>query len=382
VHQVASRASAARNDRSPRAFEKPILQERTIAVNVIQLEAHQFFSRASFPLGEVETGIASSSVQQPTVLFELTLTIKEKPFEMAFAQLLPGQPCTGPFEYVDPDVDAYFAERWPVCLCANGTIHLPPDKTEFPDDLREHALYYARQLLWELRGHIPNPMIPPDQRAVVTGYRREFTQHQVFDIRGARRQSPFKKFVSSEIGEPIGPGVVTIHDSTYERINELVWSPILSFPNRSTFAADKEKVNLLVNALPRHYNSFSEIRDARRHLANSEIKAAVRSAASAVEAYILHLQKAYKLPSPGDELPFDQKIEHTLAAAGRPSYAAIEASRSKLILYLYRARSSMHVGACEYKKEDGTTIKVAESHQAEPLVEAANAFIIWADSLP
>jgi hypothetical protein len=127
VHQVASRASAARNDRSPRAFEKPILQERTIAVNVIQLEAHQFFSRASFPLGEVETGIASSSVQQPTVLFELTLTIKEKPFEMAFAQLLPGQPCTGPFEYVDPDVDAYFAERWPVCLCANGTIHLPPD---------------------------------------------------------------------------------------------------------------------------------------------------------------------------------------------------------------------------------------------------------------
>jgi hypothetical protein len=300
---------------------------------------------------------------------------------MAFAQLVPQRPSIGAHQFVDHEVDSYFSQRWPTCLGAKGTVHLRDGQTDLPGNVRRETLYFLRRFLWELPGGIPSPEIPSDQRATTLGYRREFVHSQTFDILGSRRPSSIATFAASELGEPIGPGVATILEAwTPELVNELVWSPVLHFQNRSTIEHDKSAIQAALEALRRHYNSYSELRDARRHLERSELKAAVRSAASAVDACLLHIRQASGVLKPPNGLPYDQKIEHVLRSVGRPSYQTLEHAHSKQLLYLYRARNSMHEGDCFYMQDDGTRIQVREAAQVLQFVESAEAFILWADS--
>lgn len=345
----------------------------------LKIEAYQFFSRTSFPLGKAWS-IKASSVERPELLLSLTFEHVPKPFDMAFAQLIPKRPTIGASQVVDTELDSYFLQRWPTCLSAKGVVHLPVGQSDLTSDARCETLYFIRRLLWELPGGIPNPAIPIDQRASMLGYRREFTHFQLFDILGIRRPCDMATFATSEIGEPIGPGVATILEWQLDVVNELVWSPILPFSDRSTVEHDKEAIRSALWALTRHYNSYSELRDARRHLERSEIKGAVRSAASALDAWLLHIRQALDLPSPPAWLPYDQKIEHVLALAGRSSYQELEPIHSKRLLYLYRARSSMHEGDCVYVQDDGVTVRVREIAQALQFVESAEAFVLWADS--
>ena len=165
-----------------------------------------------------------------------------------------------------------------------------------------------------------------------------------------------------------------------DAVNELVWSSILLVPNQSTFAADKKAIQNAIQSLQRHYNSHTELIDARRHLDQSEVKAAVRAAASAVEACLLHLCQRLGVQKPKEKKPFNQTVESVLRLTGRPSYSAVEPQHLKQLLYLYRARNSMHEGDCYFKADDGKVIFIRDVVQAKPLVDSAEAFVLWADA--
>ncbi len=348
-------------------------------MNEQRAEAYQFFSRSTFPFGAAGT-LKAASRERPDIQLRLAFEYAKKPFEMAFAQLLPQRQSIGAYQYIDPDVDVYFSRRWPICLKASGAIRFPDEN--LTDELRRDCLSFLRRLLWEHPKGVPNPAIPSDQRATVPGYRREFFHSQLFDILGNRRPSNQAIFVPSELGEPIGPGLACFPDlEAFEGVNEVVWSPILAFPHRSTFGQDKPVIKQALVALRKQYNSYSELSDARRHLERREIKATVRSAASAVDAYLRHLREAWVGNEAPKHLPFDEKIEHVLSSVGKPSYKSVEPTHSKNLLYLYRARNTMHEGDCYYDREDGHRIRLSEASQIEPLIDAVESFVLWADSV-
>jgi len=73
-------------------------------VSELKVEGYQFFSRTSLPLGK-SWSIKASSVQHPELPLLLTFEHVKKPFEMAFAQLVPQRPSIGPHQFVDHEVD-------------------------------------------------------------------------------------------------------------------------------------------------------------------------------------------------------------------------------------------------------------------------------------
>ncbi len=347
----------------------------------LQIEACQCLSRTALDLGPLVT-LRASTQDDPNTVFELEFAFERKPFPMTFAQLLPHGPSIGAFEYIDAGVDRYFESRWPVCLMVRGNVSGPADFEEMSDDAICNVLLFIRILMWETPGGLSNPDIPPDQRATRLGYRRQFFLSQSRDFVGNRRHAPFDFFSPTEIGEPIGPGVVSLDLQQSDQIpNELVWSPTLSFPSRTNRDADRAHILGTIEALKRHYNSYNELGDATRLLEIEEFKSAIRAAASAVDAAILHLRQVHDIADPPRSLQFDEKIEHALAGARLPSYRALEPDRLQCLLYLYRARNSMHEGDCYYSRRDGTLVAIWGQEQARPLVNAAEAFVLWLDSL-
>lgn len=349
------------------------------AMRDLKIETYQFFSRGALATGKT-WHVRTSPLQNSDILFSLHFEHCLKPFEMTFAELFPHRSAIGAHQPIDRHLDGYFSLRWPACLAARGTISVPDSPTFLTSDVRMDLLRFARRVLWEMPGGIQSDEIPIDQRANVVGYRREFVHSQTFDIFGSRRPSELATFANSEVHEPVGPGVATIFEyETVENLNELVWSPILPFQNRTEVIQDKELIRVGLNALWRHYNSYMELADARRHLSQKEVKASIRAAASAVEACINHMRQVSLVAVPKKGIPFDQKIEDVLAAAGRSSFRALEPVQSKHLLHLYRARNSMHDGDCYYEDNRGAKIRVTEVEQASVLVHAAEAFILWAE---
>ena len=347
----------------------------------VPVEAYHFLSRASIPNNLYGTR-RSSPKQQPEITCVLKEALIDKPFEINFAQIPPSRPDIGAHQYIDPLVDRYMAKRWPKCLWLSGEITLPDEDRPIGPKLARKLLGFTRKLLWTPLGPVHSSVLGPDQCAKVIGYRREYCNRQIYDIMGNRRPMS-GVFVPTDIGEPVGPGFVSLPDvSSVDSINELVWSPILSFPDRTSSADDLPRICKKVEALRKHYNGYDELRDARRHLANNEIKAAIRSAASAIDAILRFYCDFWDVQMPKKSLQFDQKIENVLQAAGRPSYRSVEPSSLQLILYVYRARSSMHEGDCCYQDGAGSKIAVRNASQAEPFIEAVERFVVWIDSLP
>lgn len=328
------------------------------------------------------TSVRASSREDPDTVYELTFSLENKPFPMTFAQLLPHGSTIGAFEYIDEEVDRYFESRWPVCLAARGNVSVPCAVASLSEDDLADILLFARVLLWEIPGEQPNPDIPPDQRATRLGYRRQFLHSQMLDIVGNRRHRNVAYFSETELGDPIGPGVITL-DLPFSdtQPNELVWSPILRMENRRDRDLDMPRILAAIDAIKRHYNSYTELGDARRLLGAGEVRASIRSAASSVDASLLYLRQANSIAAPPRGLMFDEKVEHALRSAGLPSYTELEPAKARLLLYLYRARNSMHEGDCYYIDLNGQRNVIRGPQDAQPLIDAAGEFVLWVDSL-
>lgn len=337
-----------------------------------QVAASQFLSRATIQNGPIGT-VRSSPKQRPDIIFDVTLEIVDKPFEINFAQLPPQRPSIGAYQYVDNEADVYMSRRWPKCVSLQGTVRLP--EVTLTSELIKHLLTYLQKLLWA------EPDFA-DQRATIAGYRREFFNRQFFDIAHNRRPSSRESYVPTDTGDPLGPGVATVPEvGAFDNINELVWTPALSFPNRTTVDADLPVIRKIVADLRTHYNGYNELQDAERHISNGEVKAAVRSAASAVDAILRYYSDFWSSARPPRELPFDEKIESVLRDSGRPSYRNVADAGLDQLLYLYKARNSMHEGDCCYADRAANLVRVTTIDQVRPFVEAVIDFICWIDAL-
>jgi hypothetical protein len=217
---------------------------------------------------------------------------------------------------------------------------------------------------------------------MVRGYRREYFDSQIFDIAGNRRPNSCESYVPTEVGEPVGPGVASLPSiEAFDSINELVWTPILAFPNRRSLPDDLAAIRKAIMALRKHYNSYNELRDANRHIANREVKAAIRSGASAVDAIVRYYCDLWEVPPLPQKLPFDEKIERVLQMAGRPSYRSVAPERLDSLLFLYRCRNSMHEGDCYFDDRGGIRTRVRNIDQVRPFIDALEDFVVWIDAL-
>jgi hypothetical protein len=344
-----------------------------------RIEGYQFVSRKTLELGSQGT-MWFSPDQRPDIRYEGEISFERKSFELAFARLTPSRPSIGAYQYIDPDVDAFMERRWPFCLVLRGTVELPED--DLPNQLRRLLLAFPRKVVWEPPAGELRWALPDDQRSTQLGYRRQFFHQQPFDIAGNRWPSPEASFVPTELGDAIGPGVVSLPDlNPFADINEMVWSPILPFPRRTTVEEDKVQIDQELAELRLYYNSYEEFFHAERLLAAGEVQCAVWFAASAVDATVRHYLKAWGVPEPQKHLPFEEKVETILASARKPSFRALVPTGSQALGDLYRCRNSMHEGDCFYPGADGTRIEVTSARQVRPWLEVVDNFIGWIDSL-
>ncbi len=347
----------------------------------MKVQAYQFFSRCSIPTNIL--GVRRISPKQlPEIKYELNIGIEDKPFELNFIQLVPSAPSIGAAQYVDPEVDLYMKRRWPRCLKVEGAIDLPVGSGGLSAEVIKQLLTFLRVCLWTSVNVTKISNSIQDQFARMEGYHREYFIKQIFDISGNRRPNSKECYVPTEVGELIGPGLASLVDlNPFDNFNELVWSSIIPFSNRSGLPADLPRIREIAVAIRKHYNSYNELADANRHLSRPDLKAAVRSAASAVDAILRYYCKLWNVSFPGGSKPFDEKIEDVLLSAGKPSYRHVDRANLQNILYLYRCRNSMHEGDCYYKDDSGQQIAVQSEHQVKKLILAVEDFILWIDSL-
>ncbi len=239
---------------------------------------------------------------------------------------------------------------------------------------------FLRTLVWA--GKIAEVGLPDDQKARHSGYRREYVCHQFVDIDGNRVPNPSEHYTPTTIGAVIGPGLATLPEGrSLNDLNALVWSSIIEFPIHTNLIDDLPRIRAKLRDLRKHYNSQNELRDARRHLAAGETKACVRAAAPAVDAALRYYSQLWGVPFPDQPgLTFDVRIETLLANAGQPSFRSVDSASLGQILYLYRARNSMHEGECYYRNSAGVIVEVGV-RECDSFVQAVEAFILWADSL-
>lgn len=337
----------------------------------------QFLSRSNLQNLSLGTWNVSPA-QRPDIQIRVDYHVNDKPFEINFAHVISRRPSIGACEYIEEDLDKYLSKRWPKCIRGDATIACPATDLNKRETL-ENILSFLRKHLWTWKE--PHLCLV-DQLATTVGYRREYFSSQLCDIEGNRRPSSSQRFVPTEIGEYVGPGVVSFTNiNAFDGINEFVWSWIIPFSARTDIYIDFPKLKKKLGAIRKHFNSYDELDDSRRHLIAGEIKACIRAAASGVDAILRFYSNLWDINFPGGKTPFDEKIEIVLASAGKPSYRSADFNNSKRLLYLYRARNSMHEGDCCYKDSENQLIPVKDRSQAEVFVTAAEGFTLWIDGI-
>lgn len=340
-----------------------------------QAIAYQFLSIKEPPMGVVRRPASQVGTK---ITFEFSVI--GKPFDISFASIKGRNPDIGVIQYVNSS-DHYADMRWPTCVQAEIKIETDRDMAAADAvsvlllDIRDAlSAVLVQNPLFDTTGHLSRH----------AGYRRSYAAPPNLDIARNRRPRPSDNYHSTAIGEYLGPGVITLNDPTPM---DYVWSQIVPFPNVTDIATDRIRLLQIIELMRLHYNSYNELRDARAHLSRAyqsgqlaDLKAAVRTAASAVDPLIRFYCKLHSIQFPGGHLTFDQKIEHVLAASGMPSYASVDANGLSLLGKLYRARNSMHEGDIYFKEATGTSVKV-DVPMAETFLAAAEQFALWIDSL-
>ena len=329
------------------------------------------FSRPSLNIGKPWPIVSAKDNPKK---WEVTYEIRLGHFPIVDAQLAGRNPAIGAVEYFDKELDEFLKERWPSYLIMEGWVS---GEHEWNTNLEK--LHVVQNILW-----ISQSKFPVDQRTTEVGYRREFITKENRDALNQRRPNSFESFRGTETGEPIGPGLAYLVDGADQSLpDELVWSDVLRFPGRTNYSQDRTKVQAAIERRLHQFNSHSELRDSYRHLANSDHKAAVRSAASAVETAVRFCkeEKGVQLSKLENKKSFDEKIEVILHYALLPSFKGLEPQHTQAIRYLYRARNSMHWGECSYKDDDGKLNTIRHSDQVAGWVNSARTFVLWLDSM-
>ena len=370
--------------------------------------ANQYFSRkigsARNPSRRIE--IKNSPQRRPDIVFTLNGNWQsvghEQNLSMRVAQLMP-TPSVGAFQPFNPEADVYLFRKWPQCFELRGEVDCP--ETELNDQLAFYLLRYLRALLWDESLPLLQGLFPPGQRATIGGYRREYFHHQIPDFQGNPRSDGQENYQLAPLGTLIGPGLSYISIPTtliFTIPNEFGWSQILPFHGATNQQNDITEIRKKIWSLYTHYNSYNELQDAQRHLEDAirrkdcthnpnnsspvnvdrEIKSAIRSAASAIDASLRYYCEEWDVTFPKETVSFDEKVEIVLKKGNKASYRKEDSSNLTDLKYLYRARNSMHQGGCFYNDDSGKRIDSKTIEQARKFLEAAETFIIWIDSLP
>lgn len=351
---------------------------------VVRGEVYQFFSKLNiqiFPSGVWTTSPAG----HPEITFKIDYQVCNRPFAINFAHIIPSKPSIGACEFIDPCLDKYLSRRWPKCIRGTATIEGPSSDMSKTPTLKE-ILRYLRTHLWtrkdtsEYTGLIKQNI---DQTATITGYRREYFNRQLFDIDGERRPSSTRFYMPTDISDYIGPGLAFLPDvSGIDSVNEMVWSWIIPFKNRKNLSADFPALEEKIDQINYHFNSYSELEDAKQSLEKGYIKGCVRAAATAVEVILRYYCTAWEVEFPDKKhMEFDKKIEYIFRIAGKPSYMSVDSGNLQRLLDLKHAENSSHKGKCCYKDASGNIVHVKTQSQAEGFVTAAEDFALWIDSV-
>lgn len=319
-----------------------------------------------------------STLENP-IKYQVKYELLTEPFSIQIAGLIGRNVSIGAFEYFDGELDKYLSERWPAQRKISGWVERSED---FEDN--DALLNFARKLLWF--NDVPGILMPADQLSATLGYRREFHHHQHHDISNLKRPSPTNFYYQTDLNEPYGPGVVMIENVRDSNLNnELVWSEILKFPNRTTFEKDKKRIHKNIEAHYRHYNSHIVLQDCEQHIKNGSHRAAIWAAAAAVDASLLRCIEMYglknKMPLPKSFGGFDEKISKALELAGLPDFTSLEPEHAKNIRHLYRARNKQHEADCYYSTDEEKIVKIYNVEQVRPLANSAKAFVLWIDTI-
>ena len=117
------------------------------------------------------------------------------------------------------------------------------------------------------------------------------------------------------------------------------------------------------------------------YLFGNDIKGAIRSSSSAIEAALRFYCDEWNVKWPSKKgMQFNDRVDEILKISGRTPYTIIDPEASLDLLHLYRARSSMHEGDCYYKDTNTKTEIQVNINIANHLFNAAREFVIWIDS--
>lgn len=341
-------------------------------------EVFQFLSRSNIPTCPIGTSKISPQ-QRPDIAFSIDIDLCPRSFDLTIATPYPRQPSIGAAEYVDSEFDVYISDRWPMCI--RGLAEFSISEEEFRDNaIIKKILLFLQQYVWTIRNDSKVIQQMSDQLTTQTGYRRQYFNSQMFDISGNRRPSSSEKYEYVSTGSYAGPGAVVIDSISFPKVNELIWSQTIPFDSVTNIANDFAEVKKRAKKIKLHYNSYSEIRAAKEHLANGDLKACIRFAAPSIEAILKYYCGLWNVIFPRENISFDAKIEKVLSQAGKPSYKSVAPDNLKQILYLYLARNSSHEADCYYTDDSGKVISVRTSH-ARTFIKAAEEFTLWIDAI-
>jgi hypothetical protein len=296
-----------------------------------------------------------------------------------FAEPWPAGPSIGAVQYGGELKE----KRWPSYILMKAKIQDPSHNESI--DRGRTLLHVLRYLCWSSFHAIDDLVTESDQITSDAGYRWMFMS-PVSDLYHTPFSDPDGEYLHTSKGTPVGPGFVTLEtystrwcERSFSSFN-LVWSQAISLAPSNNPDSDLLRIDQKAQRLRKKWNSYDELRLARKYSEKYDVKGIVRSSASAVDSAIRFYCGEWGISFPSGRMPFDYKIEEALRLANRPSYFASHNNERDYLLHLYRARNSMHEGECLYKESQSNRIVVVTIDIARNFLESAKEFLVWLES--
>ena len=345
----------------------------------LRANGYQFLSRKNIRTRLIRE-FQTSPKERPDIAFQVECRLVPAPFSTVNLEEDPRRRprmSIGPYQGIDQNLEKWNLQKWPMCVHISASITCSGSLRD--NDTLVNSLFHMRTLLDYFKSEELADELR-DQLTTVRGYQRTYVASQMYDFEGKRRPSHSVKYTLAEAGSFAGPGMATV-DVSYPQPNELGWGRVIPFAMATAVDTDLQEIQTREQEVRLHSNSNEELVTAAKHLEVDDVKGCIRSAAAAVESRLRYSCKVWGVALPKGQLQFDQRIDQALASASKPAYRAIDPDGLERVLYLYRARNSMHEGDCFYKDSSGVQREVRRKEQARPLYDAALAFCVWLDSI-